>query len=504
MAERAESTFAQDLAGRWGLRDRRAVSRLAERLICLASLLGSDLAVLAVAFSVAARIRSSALPVLSPAFLRHLYPLEHYAGLWWISMAYVGALAYAGLYTRRDPYWEEVRRCVIGVTAGTILTFAFLSVTKNTDLSRPVVVLAWGALLVLLPVARRIMKEALFACGPWRRRALLVGAPFATETLEAAFRRHRTLGYDVVEVLSDPRAAPARAVAVGAREVILAATQLERAEFLRLVESLREIAENILIVPDLAEAPVLGVEVLGLMEDRALLLRVPNNLLKPWNLALKRAFDLVVASALAALLLPVIAAAALAVALETGAPAFHVEPRLGRKRTLFSCLKLRTMYQNAGTLLDAYMIHDAEAAAEWKTYRKLRSFDPRVTRVGSMLRRYSLDELPQLFNVVRGEMSLVGPRPYLPSEMAMLEHDGMCDVRPGMTGLWQVSGKNAFALAERARLERWYVNNWSLWLDVIVLVKTIPAVFAPGVEHGRRTIPGGGAGVPGSKRRERV
>jgi undecaprenyl-phosphate galactose phosphotransferase len=76
-------------------------------------------------------------------------------------------------------------------------------------------------------------------------------------------------------------------------------------------------------------------------------------------------------------------------------------------------------------------------------------------------------------------MSLVGPRPYLPSEMATLEHDGMCDVRPGMTGLWQVSGKNALALSERARLERWYVNNWSLWLDVIVLVKTIPAVLRP-------------------------
>jgi undecaprenyl-phosphate galactose phosphotransferase len=237
------------------------------------------------------------------------------------------------------------------------------------------------------------------------------------------------------------------------------------------------VAENILIVPDLTEAPVLGVEVLGLMEDRALLLRVPNNLLKPWNLALKRAFDLVVACALVVILAPVIAAAAVAVALDSPGPAFHVEPRVGRKRTLFPCLKLRTMYRDAGHLLDAYIADHAAAAAEWRRYRKLRFFDPRVTRFGRILRRYSLDELPQLFNVVRGEMSLVGPRPYLPSEMAALEHDGMCDVRPGMTGLWQVSGKNALALSERARLERWYVNNWSLWLDVIVLVKTIPAVF---------------------------
>ncbi len=480
MAERAESSFHQEVAGRaLGLRHRRAPSRVAEHVISLASLLASDIAVLALSLGVAVLLRASALPAVSSAFARPLYPPSHYAGLWWIPMAYVGALAYAGLYTRRDPYWEEVRRCLIGVTAGTILTFAFLSVTKNSDLSRPIVILAWALLLVMLPLARRAVKEALFVFGPWRRCALLVGAGPVTDGLVEAFRRHRTLGYDVVEVLSDPHAAPARAAMLGAREVILATPQLERAEFLRLVERLREVAENILIVPDLAEAPVLGVEVLGLMEDRALLLRVPNNLLKPWNLALKRAFDVVVASALIIVLSPVIAALALAVLLDSPGPAFHVEPRVGRKRTPFACLKLRTMYQDAGHLLDAYISDHAGAAAEWTRYRKLRSFDPRVTRLGRVLREYSLDELPQLFNVVRGEMSLVGPRPYLPSEMATLEHDGMCDVRPGMTGLWQVSGKNALALSERARLERWYVNNWSLWLDVIVLVKTIPAVLRP-------------------------
>jgi lipopolysaccharide/colanic/teichoic acid biosynthesis glycosyltransferase len=247
-------------------------------------------------------------------------------------------------------------------------------------------------------------------------------------------------------------------------------------QFLHLIERLRDVAENILIVPDLAEAPVLGVEVVGLMEDRALLLRLPNNLLKPWNLALKRAFDLVVGGALAVALLPCIALLAVAVRLDSPGPAFHVEPRVGRRRHPFACYKLRTMYQDADRLLDAYLHDRPEAALEWARFRKLRAYDPRVTSFGRLLRRYSLDELPQLMNVVCGEMSLVGPRPYLPSEMALLEHDGMCGVRPGMTGLWQVSGKNQLELRERARLERWYVNNWSLWLDVIVLAKTIPAI----------------------------
>jgi lipopolysaccharide/colanic/teichoic acid biosynthesis glycosyltransferase len=212
------------------------------------------------------------------------------------------------------------------------------------------------------------------------------------------------------------------------------------------------------------------------MEDRALLLRVPNNLLKPWNLALKRAFDLVVGGVLGIVLLPLIAALAVAVKLDSPGPAFHIEPRIGRRRHPFACYKLRTMYRDADGLLDAHLDDHPEAALEWARYRKLRAYDPRVTRLGKVLRRTSLDELPQLINVVRGEMSLVGPRPYLPLEMAMLEHDGMCGVRPGMTGLWQVSGKNALELRERARLERWYANNWSLWLDVIVLAKTVPVI----------------------------
>ena len=478
MVERAEPSFQQEVANRaLSLRGQRALSRAAARLLSLLVLLAADLIVLAFAVGVAVAIRVSVLPALSHAFYEPTYSLGHYAALGWIPLAYIGAMAYAGLYTRRDPYWEEVRRCLLGATAGTIFVFAILSVAKSSNVaSRPVVVLAWAVLLITLPLARGAVKEALFAAGPWRKRALLVGGAAITEGLVDAFRRHRTLGYDVVEVVSDPSAAPERAVQLGTSEVILATPDLERAQFLQLIERLRDVAENILIVPDLAEAPVLGVEVLGLMEDRALLLRVPNNLLKPWNLALKRGFDLIVGGVLSIVLLPVIAALAVAVKLDSPGPALHVEPRIGRKRHPFACYKLRTMYQDADRLLDAYLNDHPEAALEWARYRKLRGYDPRVTRLGRVLRRTSLDELPQLINVVRGEMSLVGPRPYLPLEMAMLEHDGMCGVRPGMTGLWQVSGKNALELHERARLERWYANNWSLWLDVIVLAKTVPVI----------------------------
>ena len=478
MVERADTDLQKVSSRAFCLPGEWTWSRTWARGVSLLALVASDLAALTIALGVAVGVRISILPVISRAFDRPTYSLPHYAALWWIPAAYLGALAYAGLYTRRDPYWEEVRRCLVGATVGTVLIFAVLAVAKiSDDVSRPVVAMAWGLLLVTLPLSRGAVKEALFIAGPWRKRALLVGKGAMAETLLEGFRRNRTLGYEVVEVISDPAMAPARAVAAGAREVILATPDLGRTEFLRLVERLREVAENIMIVPDLAEVPVLGVEVLGLLEDRALLLRVPNNLLKPWNLAVKRAFDLAVASAVGLMLLPFIAVAAVLLRLESRGPVFHVEPRVGRKRIPFACYKLRTMFVDADQRLTEFLAAHPNSADEWGRYRKLRGYDPRVTRFGRILRRYSLDELPQLLNVVRGEMSLVGPRPYLPPEMALLDHDSMCGVLPGMTGLWQVSGKNALDLRERARLDRWYVNNWSLWLDVIVLVKTIPVIL---------------------------
>jgi undecaprenyl-phosphate galactose phosphotransferase len=222
---------------------------------------------------------------------------------------------------------------------------------------------------------------------------------------------------------------------------------------------------------------VLGVEALGLFEDRAILLRVPNNLLSPWNLALKRAFDLLAAGLLAVVSLPVLAAAAAAIAVTSRGPVLHVEPRVGWRRREFRCWKLRTMHADAEDRLRDYLARNPQAAAEWERYWKLRSFDPRVTAVGRWLRRFSLDELPQVFNVLRGEMSLVGPRPYLPRELPMLDHEGMLDVRPGLTGLWQVSGKNLLDHRQRALLDRWYVSNWSLWLDVMILAKSLPVLL---------------------------
>ena len=137
------------------------------------------------------------------------------------------------------------------------------------------------------------------------------------------------------------------------------------------------------------------------------------------------------------------------------------------------------MYVDNEQRLRTYLAEHPESRAEWERFAKLRAFDPRVTRVGRVLRRISLDELPQLVNVFRKQMSFVGPRPYLPSETERMSEfvETIVKAPPGITGLWQVSGRNKLTFEQRLRLDEYYVRNWSLWMDVVVLVKTIGAVM---------------------------
>jgi undecaprenyl-phosphate galactose phosphotransferase len=166
-----------------------------------------------------------------------------------------------------------------------------------------------------------------------------------------------------------------------------------------------------------------------------------------------------------------------AIFVTSGASPFFAQPRVGRRGRPFPCLKFRTMVRDAGERL-AGLLEDPARREEWERYRKFRN-DPRVTWLGRILRSTSLDELPQLFNVVAGHMSLVGPRPYLVEELGRLgpDADMILSIRPGMTGLWQVSGRRERTFEERLELEAWYVMNWSLWLDLVILLRTVPAVL---------------------------
>jgi exopolysaccharide production protein ExoY len=199
---------------------------------------------------------------------------------------------------------------------------------------------------------------------------------------------------------------------------------------------------------------------------------------RPITHGAKRMMDLIGAGLLLIILAPAFGLIAIAVALD-GGPIFYSHPRVGRNGVAFGCFKFRTMMVGADTCLDEYLSYHPFAGEEWMRDQKL-SFDPRITPIGKLLRRTSLDELPQLFNVIKGDMSLVGPRPVTGGE---LRHYGACaqhylSVRPGMTGLWQISGRNEVSYQKRVAFDRTYVEGMSLWQDLVILLKTPAAVFS--------------------------
>lgn len=193
----------------------------------------------------------------------------------------------------------------------------------------------------------------------------------------------------------------------------------------------------------------------------------------------KRLFDIGLGSLLLLLALPLLLIVSLLVKLTSKGPLFYSGKRLGRNGKLFRCWKFRTMCLNADEKLEECLTSHPEMRREWEIYFKLKK-DPRTTLIGRYLRKTSIDELPQLWNVLLGDLSLVGPRPYLLDEVRTTlgkRADAILSVRPGLTGLWQVSGRNTLSFQDRIRLDEEYVSKRSFRLDLLLICKTIPIVF---------------------------
>jgi len=189
----------------------------------------------------------------------------------------------------------------------------------------------------------------------------------------------------------------------------------------------------------------------------------------------KRLIDLALVAVGGPFFLPLIMILVVLIRLD-GGPALYLQPRIGRDGRIFRLWKLRSMVPNAETALATYLEGNPEARAEWDSAQKLRH-DPRLTRLGGFLRRYSLDELPQLWNVLIGDMSLVGPRPMMPSQRLLYPGTAYYDLRPGLTGLWQIGERNGCNFAERAAYDNRYAQTISLGVDCAILFKTVNVVF---------------------------
>lgn len=390
-------------------------------------------------------------------------------------------------YRQRLPYWEHVGHivtvCVAGMVACGAIQFAFHKVYSRIWLG-----LDWACLCIFLFAGRGITHAMLERIGKWRIPSVLIGTGPTAESAMHALAREKRMGYDIVEQLSP--ATLDQFSAAGAWTQLLAACEashiflaLEGNDIDEHKTALKALVRERLpcsVIPPWLGLPAGTLSPHYFMMHDVVMLHDTNrlNLLLPRFL--KRTFDIIVSGTLLLLISPILVAAAIGVKMD-GGPVFFSQPRVGKHGKIFRCYKFRSMRVDAEEFLNQYLATHPQEAEEWKKYQKLKR-DIRITSVGQIIRRTSVDELPQLLNVLKGDMSLVGPRPIMPGQEEYYGDDFVFyeSVRPGITGPWQVSGRNRLTFSERVLLESCYARNWSLWMDIVILLKTIPAVLKQG------------------------
>lgn len=406
-----------------------------------------------------------------------------------------------GHYTaaRRKPWWDEARDVflIVGLAA---MTDALVLYLGKWQLSRLWTGVSWTLILLLLPLARLAVRQRLLRVGLLAQPYVLVGRPEDLPLAAAALASEPLMGYTPVAAVG-PDAAPGQAsvhpVKLGSRtlaptpltpgvraflsrpgpyQVVIVLGENQGPWLRDLTQELMLTRDDVIIIPALSGLPMLGMEVSHFFSHEVLLLRARNNLHRRAPQMLKRAFDIIGASLLLLLLSPVFALLAWKVSRDGGS-AFFGHTRVGQNGRPFKCYKFRSMVMNAQEALQNLLTTNPAARAEWERDFKLRN-DPRISPIGHFLRRTSLDELPQLWNVLIGDMSLVGPRPIVQQELQRYgSHAGhYLKVRPGMTGLWQVSGRSDTDYNTRVYFDSWYVKNWSLWYDIVILLRTVRVV----------------------------
>ena len=453
-----------------------------------------DLLSVAISLEFSIFMRRESLP---PSFGFPEYQGNGILAYWWVFPIWISFFAYEGLLSRRFSFWDEIKHLWRAIFFSTIAVFSILFLGKMGErFSRTVVVLMGFIALFLIPAIRINAKRLLIALGLLRSKVLILGAGKTGQLVAKALKEEQNFGYKVAGFLDDdPEKAGTLIEGIkvhkgiekaeryigrsGISVVVIAMPGAGKERLNELINRLQYKAENILFVPDILGIAVLGTKLQHFFREQAFALEIQNNLAKPLNVFIKQCFDSIVGSLFLLLLFFPIVIISIVIRLDSPGRAIFSQYRIGRKGRLFRCYKFRTMFKDAEEKLQDLLGNNENMRKEWEQSWKIKD-DPRITKVGKFLRKTSLDELPQLINVLRGEMSIVGPRPVIQEEIDKYYRDSaeLCfSMPPGITGLWQVSGRSNTNYDYRIALDSWYVRNWNLWLDFVILFKTVKVVL---------------------------
>ncbi|MBS7021905.1 MAG: undecaprenyl-phosphate galactose phosphotransferase WbaP [Haemophilus parainfluenzae] len=396
-------------------------------------------------------------------------------------------------YTYRKPFWFELKEIFRTLLIIFVIELAIVAFSR-LYVSRYFWSVTWLLVFTLVPFGRVLTKNLLIKLGWYLKETIIIGNGKNAKEVFDALNNEPYLGFNIklfinteeyksefiegVPVMRHNPELLTKLVSPEFTQFILAIDEENKVKqdfWLRYL--IRKGCRSISVIPDFRGIPLYGTDMSFLFSHEMVLFRVNNNLAKRSSRFIKRVFDILGASFLILFLFPLCIPLYFLIK-KDGGKLIYEHSRIGQNKKEFKCLKFRTMVNNSDEVLERILATDESARLEWEKDFKLKD-DPRITPIGRWLRARSLDELPQLWNVLKGEMSLVGPRPIVKEELPYYQEDVdyYLMAKPGMTGLWQVSGRNNVSYDTRVYFDTWYAKNWSLWNDIVILFKTLKVVW---------------------------
>jgi undecaprenyl-phosphate galactose phosphotransferase len=387
-------------------------------------------------------------------------------------------------------FWDEMREVLRATGAVLLIIVAFLFALK-LHLSRVAILASFLLFAPSCLAARYLFRRALFSMGLRKTPILVIGAGKTGELYTQKVKRHPFMGCEIMGFLDDDQTKKGKFVdgipvlgeisdfprvqrELNVPEVVVAISTASRELLAKILDTVEMRVNRVSYIPDMYMLTTFSASIRDV--DGVPLISASQGLLNPWNRIMKSVMDYVGAVLALIVFSPVFLYASWKIKRDDGGNVLFRHNRVGRNLVPFKMHKFRTMVPNAESILEE-MLKDDEKRREFEVAFKFKE-DPRITRIGKFLRKTSLDEIPQIFNVLKGEMSLIGPRPIVKKEVELYYGEEVArqifHVKPGLTGFWQVSGRNdVLDYQTRIDLDLYYIHNWSLWLDIVILFRTI-------------------------------
>ncbi len=386
---------------------------------------------------------------------------------YWIIVIVLFMFIVERIYFIRHDFWGDTKRVLKGLIFSAFAVFTVLIFSKISDeYSRTLLLIFFINATLFVPLFKRLFKRFIFKFEMFKTKVKLLAKGVQNDLLTNEIIDNWYFGYTINH---------------NDYEMLLVSSKnFEISELQTIIKEHTKKTKDIYIIPYMDHLDFSHTSIVDYSNIRISAIHIENRLLNYKNIFIKYIFEKVLVIMIFPLAFILHLFISLLIKYDSKGSVIFKQKRLGKDSKLFSCYKYRTMYEDNQGILDDYLEKNPQEIENYEIYCKYKN-DPRITKIGNFLRKTSLDEFPQFYNILRGDMNLIGPRPYMVGEknkIGELNEEIILKVRPGITGLWQVSGRNELTFKQRVDLDTWYIQNWSLWMDFVIFMKTIKVVLS--------------------------